>query len=274
MMTPASCLVHSPATRLARLAGTVAVAALLAACAAPGPGGLSINRSVQARAQDSRVDFVVLHYTATDNDTSLKVLSEQDVSSHYLITREPRPGVYLLVPEERRAWHAGVSEWKGRSHLNNTSIGIEIVNHGRQENDWQPYTDEQIDTLIILLRDIMTRHRIAPGNVVGHSDIAPQRKVDPGPLFPWKRLADEGLATWFDEPLAARYTEEYMLMGLPPVSTIQEMLRRAGYPTPATGELDKATRNVLSAFQMRYRPDLFDGNPDARTLGILKALQP
>lgn len=260
--------------RLARLAITTGLAALLAACAAPGPGGLSIDRSVQARAQDSRVDFVVLHYTAGDNETSLKVLSEQDVSSHYLITREPRPQVYLLVPEGRRAWHAGLSEWKGRNYLNNTSIGIEIVNHGRQGNNWEPYTDEQIDTLVILLRDILARHGIAPGNVVGHSDIAPQRKVDPGPLFPWKRLADEGLASWFDETLAARHTEQYMLMGLPPVSTIQEMLRRAGYPAPATGELDKATRNVVSAFQMRYRPDLFDGNPDAQTVGILKALQP
>lgn len=267
-------MVHSHASRLARLACATGLAALLAACAAPGPGGLSIDRSVQARGQDSRVDFVVLHYTAADSNTSLKVLSEQNVSSHYLVTRHPRPKVYLLVPEERRAWHAGVSEWKGRSHLNNTSIGIEIVNHGRQGDDWEPYTDEQIDTLIILLRDIMARHRIAPGNVVGHSDIAPQRKIDPGPLFPWKRLADEGLAGWFDETMAARHTEQYMLTGLPPVSTIQEMLRRAGYPTPASGELDKATRNVLSAFQMRYRPDLFDGNPDARTMGILKALQP
>lgn len=274
MKYTADSLAYSPPGRLVRLAIATGLTALLAACAAPGPGGLSIDRSVQARAQDSRVDFVVLHYTAGDNETSLKVLSEQDVSSHYLITREPRPQVYLLVPEGRRAWHAGVSEWKGRNYLNNTSIGIEIVNHGRQGNDWEPYTDEQIDTLVILLRDIMSRHRIAPGNVVGHSDIAPQRKVDPGPLFPWKRLADEGLASWFDETMAARHTEQYMLMGLPPVSTIQEMLRRAGYPTPVTDELDKATRNVISAFQMRYRPDLFDGNPDAQTLGILKALQP
>ncbi len=248
------------------------LALLLAACASPGPQGLKIDRSVQAVGHNSRVKVVVLHYTSASTEQSLKILSQQQVSSHYLITDSPRPRVYQLVDENRRAWHAGISEWYGRPDINTVSIGIEIVNPGGADTAWAPYSQAQIDVLKLLLSDIIKRHGIDPDNIVGHSDIAPQRKVDPGPLFPWKQLADAGLARWYDEFKAARHLQEFQLSGLPDMASIQADLRRVGYTVPDTGVLDQQTRNVLKAFQMRYRPRLYDGMPDAETIAILKAL--
>lgn len=249
-----------------------ACAGLLAGCAAPSGSGLKIDRSIQAVSHSSRVGFVVIHYTATGTPRSLDILSKQNVSSHYLITDETPPRIYQLVDESRRAWHAGVSEWYGRSDLNAASIGIEIVNEGPVGAGWQPYSDAQIDVLMALLRDIVDRHQVLARNIVGHSDIAPGRKQDPGPAFPWKRLADAGLGRWYDEAHAARLTAQYRENGLPPVLEIQESLRRAGYASPVTGTLDAATRRVVRAFQMRYRPGRHDGVPDAQTVAILHAL--
>src|SRR5690625_2159392 len=207
----------------------VATLMFLAACAGPGPKELLIDRSINAKSQDSRVEMVVLHYTATTNEASLKILSEQNVSSHYLITDAPRPVVYQLVDESRRAWHAGVSEWYGRTDINAASIGIEIVNPGGSGTTWAPYSDAQVETLITLLHDIVQRHEIAPHNIVGHSDIAPQRKVDPGPLFPWKRLADEGLGRWYDNTKKNEYMRRFQTQGLPDILWMQKQLTRAGY---------------------------------------------
>lgn len=248
---------------------------LLAACAgAPHePPTLKIDRSIQAQSQNSRVEFIVLHYTSASNERSLEILSRRNVSSHYLITDEPAPHVYQLVDESRRAWHAGVSQWYGSSGINAASIGIEIVNPGGAGTEWAPYSEAQIKTLILLMKDIVQRHQVKPHNIVGHSDIAPQRKVDPGPLFPWKRLADAGLARWYDEEKAALYRTEFKRKGLPSTAWIQDELDRVGYDTPRHGKLDKATRNVIKAFQMRYRPRLYDGIPDAETLGILRSLR-
>ncbi|HLU15994.1 MAG TPA: N-acetylmuramoyl-L-alanine amidase [Burkholderiaceae bacterium] len=250
----------------------VATLMFLAACAGPGPKELLIDRSINAKSQDSRVEMVVLHYTATTNEASLKILSEQNVSSHYLITDAPRPVVYQLVDENRRAWHAGASQWYGRTDINAASIGIEIVNPGGNGTSWSPYTDAQIDTVITLLHDIVGRHQIKPHNIVGHSDIAPQRKVDPGPLFPWKRLADAGLGRWYSEALKQKYEQEFLQNGLPDIAWVQSELIRAGYAVETHGILDKATRNVVAAFQMHYRPARYDGIPDAETMAILKAL--
>jgi len=173
----------------------VAVAALLAGCA----GGPRIDSSHTSLGQDSRAQFIVLHYTSADLARSLELLEQDQVSSHYLIGESP-PTIYRLVDEDRRAWHAGESEWRGRTWLNSSSIGIELVNPGYVEGPqgrlWYPYSEQQIDALIELLKDIMARHGLGPEAIVGHSDIAPQRKVDPGPLFPWKRLADAGLLPW------------------------------------------------------------------------------
>lgn len=256
----------------AAISPALAGAALLAGCAAPSPGSLKIDHSIQAVSHSSRVGFVVIHYTATDTPRAIEILSKQNVSSHYLITDETPPRIYQLVDETRRAWHAGTSEWYGRSDLNAASIGIEIVNSGPIGDAWQPYSDAQLDTLTALLRDIVTRHQILARNIVGHSDIAAQRKQDPGPAFPWKRLADAGLGRWYDPAKASRLTMQYSQTELPSMAEIQESLRRAGYAAPETGVLDTATRRVIRAFQMHYRPARHDGLPDAETLAILHAL--
>ncbi|AEC20241.1 putative exported hydrolase [Pusillimonas sp. T7-7] len=246
---------------------------LLSACSTYQPGALDIDRSIQAKSQNSRVEFVVLHYTSASNETSLKILSERNVSSHYLVTKEARPHVYQLVGENRRAWHAGVSAWFDRSDMNSGSIGIEIVNQGREGEQWDPYDPVQMQVVAALLQDIIRRHQIKPHNIVGHSDIAPQRKIDPGPLFPWKQLADQGIGRWYDEGKARLYEQEFLTMGLPDIAWVQAQLRRLGYTVPDSGELDKASKNVIAAFQMHYRPARHDGMPDAQTLAIMKALR-
>jgi N-acetylmuramoyl-L-alanine amidase len=250
-----------------------ATLALLGACASYDPDKLDIDHSVQAKSQNSRVEVLVVHYTSSPNEDSLKILTQRNVSAHYLVTDEPRPHIYQLVDESRRAWHAGVSSWYGRSDINTSSIGVEIVNAGRKGEHWAPYPDIQMRAVAALLKDIARRHQIKPHNIVGHSDIAPQRKIDPGPLFPWKALARQGIGRWYDEDLAQQHAMQFQRQGLPDATWIQDQLERAGYETPHTGVLDKATRNVMAAFQMHYRPARHDGEPDAETLGILKALR-
>ncbi|TCT08494.1 N-acetylmuramoyl-L-alanine amidase [Paralcaligenes ureilyticus] len=258
--------------RILALFTVLGLTTLLAACSSYAPGGLRIDRSIQAKSQDSRVELVVLHYTAADRAQSLKILSEQNVSSHYLITDDAVPHVYQLVGEDRRAWHAGISQWYGRNNLNAASIGIEIVNQGPEGVHWAAYTPAQISTVITLLRGIIQRHQIKPYNVVGHSDIAPQRKTDPGPAFPWKQLAQAGIGRWYDEAQAGLYKRQFEREGLPDVCWFQKELERLGYQTSTSGVLDLATKNVIAAFQMHYRPSRYDGMPDAETAAILKAL--
>ncbi len=252
--------------------GLVALLLLLAGCAS----GPEIDTRYSAVAQDSRAQFIVLHYTSTDFEHSLELLSRGEVSSHFLIDRAPAK-IYRLVDENRRAWHAGESEWQGRTWLNSSSIGIELVNPGYEQTAdgrrlWYPYPEPQIDALILLLKDIMQRHGLKPGAIIGHSDIAAQRKVDPGPLFPWKRLADAGLLPWPDARLVAAHREVFS-RALPATEWFQTQLAQQGYRVPRHGMLDEETRNVIAAFQMKYRPARFDGMPDAETAAILAALQ-
>lgn len=243
---------------------------LLAGCAS----GPRIDTRYTSLGQDSRAQFIVLHYTSTDLQHSLDILKGDGVSSHYLIGESPAV-IYRLVDEDRRAWHAGESQWNGRTWLNSSSIGIELVNRGYIEGEqgrlWYPYSEEQIDALVVLLKDIMQRHGLKPGAIVGHSDIAPQRKVDPGPLFPWKRLADAGLVPWPDAALVAGQQSLFSLH-LPNVAWFQAQLAEQGYKVPEHGHLDLETRNVIAAFQMKYRPARFDGEPDAETAALLAVL--
>jgi N-acetylmuramoyl-L-alanine amidase len=234
-----------------------------------------VDRSLAAKGQSSRVKFVVLHYTAIDTPQSVKVLTEQVVSSHYLLTDQPEPVIYALVDEARQANHAGVSYWKGYTQLNASSIGIEIVNPGFTEGPqgrvWHPFPQAQVDRLIELLKDIVARHHIPPENVIGHADIAPQRKQDPGPMFPWLQLAQHGLVQWPDgaKVAAARAVHE---LQLPDVLWFQQKLSAQGYAVPKNGELDAETRAVIGVFQMKYRPATIDGTPDAETAALLDAL--
>ncbi|WP_313622303.1 N-acetylmuramoyl-L-alanine amidase [Achromobacter sp.] len=258
-----------------RLFCILLAAAALAGCAARGPAGLDLDTSITAVSQSSRVRSVVLHYTTVDDAKSLHLLSKGKVSAHYLVDVDGR--TYRLVDENRAAWHAGASSWYGNIAMNSTSIGIEIVNAGWTEGEdgkpvWHAYDERQVRALTILLRDVIQRHAIAPENVVGHSDIAPQRKVDPGPLFPWKELASAGIGRWYDETGAAAHLARLQVEGTPDVAWFQKQLQRLGYTCPQDGVLDRTTINTLAAFQMHYRPTLHDGQPDAETAAIMLAM--
>lgn len=244
---------------------------LLAACAS----GPRIDTRHASSGHDSRVQYIILHYTASDLSRSLALLSGNQVSSHYLIANDRPATIYRLVDEQRRAWHAGESQWQGRTWLNGSSIGIEIVNRGYRDTEqgrlWYPFDEAQIDALIPLLKDIMARHGIKPEHVLAHSDIAPLRKVDPGPLFPWQRLAAAGLVRW---PDAAAVRQEQQRLGseVPSVAWFQQQLVQLGYGLNESATLDEATRKVIAAFQMKYRPQRFDGFPDTETAAILRVL--
>ncbi|MGE0573729.1 MAG: N-acetylmuramoyl-L-alanine amidase [Reyranella sp.] len=209
-----------------------------------------------ARPAGGPIDILVLHYTELPLEESLAILRDdgtaQRVSAHYVLDLDGTP--YHLVPEERAAWHAGRSHWRGRDALNATSIGIEIVNlHG----DLHDYPTRQIEALIELCHDIVARHpAIASRNVVGHSDIAPKRKIDPGRRFPWAVLAQSGIGLW---PREARGKLE---------GDVQAALQRFGY-SPA---VEVETADIIAAFQRRFRPNLVDGIADDETRGLLADL--
>ncbi|WP_082493796.1 N-acetylmuramoyl-L-alanine amidase [Massilia sp. Leaf139] len=253
------------------LAATLLLA-LLAGCVTA-PGG--IDKTYTAKGQGSRVRFLVLHYTVGDKPSSLKTLTEQQVSAHYLVTDDPRPIVYGLVDETRAAYHAGNSSWKGFTQLNNSSIGIEIVNAGWKDTPqgrvFAPFPQTQIDALIPLVKDIVARHGILPENVVGHSDIAPLRKQDPGPLFPWRQLAQAGLVAWPDANRVAAVRQVFDIQ-VPDALWFQKKLASHGFGLTQTGQFDQATRTVLAAFQMKYRPANIAGEPDAETAAMLEVL--
>lgn len=245
----------------------VLLSLMLSACT-----GIKIDQRYQSSGYDNRVQWVVLHYTSADFSRSVELLTGPHVSSHYLLddTR-----IYQLIDEKHRAWHAGRSAWHGRTWLNSTSIGIEMVHPGYLENEqgreWIPWSAQQVDLLMPLLVDIQARYQLPIDSVVGHSDIAPQRKVDPGPLFPWFRLAQAGMIRW---PLHADIQQqiEVYTQQLPNALWFQEQLQRIGYSVELSGEFDQQTENVLRALQMKFRPRLFDGQVDAETAAILWSL--
>lgn len=251
------------------------LATLLGGCASLPPAGFSFDTSRAAVSQGSRVRYLIIHYTALDMPTSMRVLTEQAVSSHYLVDVDPAPRIYLLVDESQRANHAGVSAWKSDTNLNSSSIGIEIVNLGMRKGPdgpvWFPFPQSQIDKVIALVREIVQRHGIPPERVLGHSDIAPQRKQDPGPYFPWKQLADAGLVQWFD---AAQVVQRLPILEAapPPVAWYQSKLSTHGFAVPQSGMMDDATRTVIAAFQMKYRPSNYAGDMDAETAAMLDVL--
>jgi len=244
--------------------------AMLSGCAT----GPRIDTRYTSISQDSRVQFLILHYTAGDFPVSLKTLTEGPVSSHYLVD-DSTAGIYRLVDENRRAYHAGESYWKGSTRLNASSIGIEIVNPGYKDTPegrvWFDFPESQISAVIELVKQIVNQHEIKPERILAHSDIAPQRKVDPGPRFPWKLLADAGLIPWPDAGNVALRRVEFERQ-LPDIAWFQKKLAEHGYAVPQNAVLDEETRNVLAVFQMKYRPARFDGTPDPETAAILDVL--
>ena len=240
------------------------------------PPGPALDTSIDAVGQDSRVLFLILHFTAEDMASSMRILSQGKVSAHYLVSDGSAPKIYRLVDENRRAWHAGESYWKGYTMLNASSIGIEIVNPGPiigpdGQPGYAPYSPAQIDLLLPLVQDIVKRHAISPDRVLGHSDIAPQRRTDPGPQFPWLRLAELGLVRWPDAQRVASERARFE-RALPDLTWFQAALAKLGFKLTASGLLDAQTRQVLANFQMKYRPTRYDGEPDAETAAILQVL--
>ena len=225
------------------------------------------------------VDMLVLHYTGMETgQAALDQLCNPaaKVSSHYLLWEDGR--VDQLVPEELRAWHAGVSSWQGEEDLNSRSIGIEIVNGGHDfpqaDGTLPPYPEAQIEALIELCHEIIAGHDIPQTRIVGHSDIAPLRKQDPGEHFPWQRLARAGIGIWPDTG-GAQATEG---QGLGPgeesasVRRMQEHLQRIGYGLSPTGAYDTLTEAVVRAFQRRWLPENVTGMADIQTLRQIGAI--
>lgn len=262
----------------------VAAALLLAGCAGEKgiieKEGYQLDTRRQAQAAYPRIKVLVIHYIADDFDSSLATLTDKQVSSHYLVPAVPpryngKPRIWQLVPEQELAWHAGISAWRGATRLNDTSIGIELENRGWQKSAgvkyFAPFEPAQIQALIPLAKDIIARYHIKPENVVAHADIAPQRKDDPGPLFPWQQLAQQGIGAWPD----AQRVNFYLAGRAPhtPVDTasLLELLARYGYDVKPD-MTPREQRRVIMAFQMHFRPTLYNGEADAETQAIAEAL--
>lgn len=231
-------------------------------------------------ASNHRVKFIVLHYTVSDYPTSVKILAKKgNVSSHYLVNDLPNDSIDLLVSENQRAWHAGISSWGNAVNLNDTSIGIEIVNSGYKKIGdsmvFQPFPNYQIKKVISLVKNIAERYDIDPVNIIGHSDIAPLRKQDPGPAFPWEKLYKEHqLGAWYDEKDKVYFLNMYDPDTAPYNSVLefQKALKKYGYSVNLTGVYDKNTKLITRAFQWHFRPQKGDGIIDAETWAILQAL--
>ncbi len=223
-----------------------------------------INKNHAVNSFDERIKFLILHFTARDFKTSLQLLKNQ-VSSHYLISDSPVE-ILQLVDENKRAWHAGESFWAGRTNLNDSSIGIEIVNLDGNKNT---YPEEQIDATIFLCKQIITRYNIAPDCVLGQSDIAPLRKDDPGSLFPWGRFYENGVGSMPDLEEVEKLEKD---ISLPNALELQKYLAKYGYQIAVTGDFDDQTKLVLDAFRRHFCPNLLGREIDKKSYATLLAL--
>lgn len=223
----------------------------------------SLNHNI--RASEASIEYLIYHYTACDLATSLKILcdnkADYPVSAHYLI--DENGDTYQLVDEEKRAWHAGKSFWEGREDINSWSIGIELVNPGHGAH-YRPFPQAQMEALVHLSLQIIERHRIKPWNILGHADIAPTRKVDPGELFDWNWLALQGIGLM--PSLKTISSFNYSL------ANIQELLRQYGYGIDSLDRDGFQTQAVLRAFQMHFIPSHITKQPSAETYQALLSL--
>ena len=266
-----------------------AISLLLTACTQPVVDYPSAN-------QDGRVRFLVLHFTDENFRHSLEILTQpgkNPVSAHYLVARAGEygsgPAVLRLVEEAQRAWHAGTSRWQGRDHLNDQSIGIEIVYESRcpreptrlaETSPWDAeahclypdYPQDQVDVVIKLCKEILSRHpEIDASRVIGHSDVQPENKTDPGPRFPWRQLFAAGIGAWFDDADVSHY-RAYFAAHPPSIMLMQEALAAYGFGVEPSGSIDRRTRDVLFGFQSHFLPDHRTGAIDADTAATLFAL--
>ncbi len=258
-------------------------------------------RHLNSENHNDRIRYLIIHHTTIDYEKSVEALTRPNgVSAHYLIPEtddssysSDKLEVVQLVDEKDRAWHAGVSYWQGKTGLNDQSIGIELVYLSPCGQSEQPityhtglnsnavsdsicfypdYDDKQIALLIDLAKDILERHpEISPTQIIGHSDITPDRRVDPGPRFPWHRLYKAGIGAWYEQETVTEYWNQF-LDSRPSIGVIQAALRAYGYGVIETGVLDAPTINALTVFQMHFRPWEVSGKITVQTSATLFAL--
>jgi len=233
----------------------------------------------------SRVRFLVIHYTAAGFSSSINTLTGGNVSAHYLVP-DPTERSYVqaghkdmrifnLVDEKERAWHAGISAWKGRTNINDTSIGIEIVNQAKDNGGGQftfpAFNPQQVEAVKDLAANIIQRYPdITPTNVVGHSDISIGRKSDPGAAFPWQALYKEGIGAWYDESTKEKYVEQFK-EGIPPRNELINKLKSYGYDV-SKANTSVGFESLTRAFQLHFRQSDYSGMMDKETAAILYAL--
>lgn len=281
-----------------------ACALSLAACTSSGYNFSTVEykiETVPSENANERVRFLVMHFTSSDFESSLQALTEpssRPVSAHYLVPEGNDPSyphrdlrVYQLVDENWRAWHAGASRWENRIDLNDQSIGIEIVNKSRcfppvevspetasEETCIFPdYDPRQIELLIALAKDILKRYpEITPTRVIGHGDIAPQRKIDPGPRFLWEKLAQAGIGAWYENAVVQRnleYLREHSFGDREDIrQRFAQWLADYGYGIDPKVVDDKELGLYIRAFQYHFRPWKVDGEADLQSCAILLAL--
>ncbi len=261
-------------------------------------------KQIESNNYNERVRFLIIHYTTIDYAESIRVLTAKDsVSAHYIIPESNDPTydgdikTIQLVDESKRAWHAGVSYWQGQHGLNDQSIGIELVYKAPcakeifEEKNTQPkfnqlnqhaseqrscfypeFDPKQISTLIKLIKKIQKDNpEITAERIIGHADITPNRRTDPGPKFPWHRLYKEGIGAWYETETSEKYWQLFQKYK-PSVGLIQAALRAYGYGVIETGILDSATINALTVFQMHFTSWQTDGKANNSTIAPLFAL--
>ena len=242
------------------------------------------SSSYVATGKNERIQFIVVHYTAIDNAASIKELTTNKVSSHFLVLDEDDNKIYNLVPLEQRAWHAGASAFRGRTNINDTSVGIEIVSDGiareyrPDPNPYHPYDHYvdykpiQIEKTAQIIKYVAEKYNVPARNIVAHSDIAPSRKKDPGAKFPWKELYDKyNIGAWYDETDKQEFMDEEKFKATS-IREIKDELRKYGYEINRLDEWDKESKDVVYAFQLHFNPKNATGEMDLETFAILKAL--
>ena len=223
------------------------------------------------------LDMIVLHYTGMETGAAaLERMCdpEAEVSAHYMVETDGR--VFRLVAEDMRAWHAGRSSWQGDGDLNSRSIGIEIVNGGHNvplpDGSLPPYPAAQINAVITLCLEIINRHGLRQSRIVGHSDIAPERKEDPGEHFPWAKLAESGVGLWPEQIDPSQQAGPGLEAGVegPMVNRMQRYLALIGYDVTPDGFYDARTEATVRAFQRRWNPSSVTGEADLATLTLIE----
>lgn len=246
---------------------------------------IDYNNYRSTKSFNTRVRFLIFHYTAGNFSSSVNVLTGPNVSAHYLVPDITDPSylkagytgqeVFNLIDETKRAWHAGVSSWGNRSNLNDTSIGVEIVNLATFSQgvfNFPPYQPEQIAAVEKLALNILERYPdISPTLVLGHSDVAVGRKSDPGPKFPWHALYLKGVGAWYDDATRDTYLQEYNESGIPARAELLKLFKTYGYDVSGAST-EQGFTHLVRAFQLHFRPDTYNGVMDAQTAANLAAL--